>query len=339
MDNRKLGFSNIDVSRLCYGTLSFSKSQANLSVHDASDLLLYAQERGINFVDTAELYETYAHVGLAVKKSKSPFVVSTKSYAYDKESAAKSVEKARKEMNLDVIDIFMLHEQENTMTMLGHMQALEYYLEMKSKGIIRAVGLSTHAIEPVRSIIQAKSSLYKEVMPGWKNNWSEFDPTFYSDIDVIFPIINVSGIGLLDGTASDMIEAVEIAHSLGIGVLGMKILGGGNLLRNFKEAFDYALSIDCVDSFAIGMQSREEIDVNIALFENREIDSETLNKTMQKKRNLLIEDYCCGCGECIKLCGAKALSIIDGKATVNKERCVLCSYCARACKDFAIKVV
>ncbi len=428
MEKRLLGKSGIEVSKLCYGTLTFCGSQANLSPEEGGELLLYAASKGVNFIDTAELYGTYAHVAYAIKHSKTPLVISTKSYAYDRKGAKESLEKARREMNLDVIDIFMMHEQETVMTMLGHMQALEYYLEMKTKGIIRAVGISTHAIEPVQAVFQAKAfgnklphkeqfnkldininhiaeietnkiSLLNDTKTitnsdsnadyklldldninnininnininninnnninfnfnninssnninnsgssnnsnNWKAHWCEFEPRLYKEIDVIHPILNFSGIGLLDGTSKQMENAVREAHKVGVGIFGMKMFGGGNLFNDFEKATKYALNLDCADAYAVGMQSKMEIDMNIALFENRKVDQKLINQTRSRKRRLLVEEWCTGCGACVKECKAGAMSVsLDGKAMVNKDICVLCSYCARACRDFAIKVV
>ncbi len=96
-----------------------------------------------------------AHIPIreAIKKSNKDIVIATKSYAYSEESARASVEKARREMDVDVIDIFLLHEQESRLTLKGHREALEYYLSMKEKGIIKAVGVSTHNVEVVESSV------------------------------------------------------------------------------------------------------------------------------------------------------------------------------------------
>jgi aryl-alcohol dehydrogenase-like predicted oxidoreductase len=344
MERRLLGKTGIEVSRLCYGTLTMSRSQADLSAQEGGELIVHAAESGVDFIDTAELYGTYAHVRYALRHTSIPLVISTKSYAFDRQSARDSVEKARRELDADVIDLFMLHEQETVMTLLGHQEALDFYLSMKEKGMIRAVGISTHAIEPVRAIAQAKRMGQADgpspcPAPSCGSCWTEFDPGRYREIDVIHPILNRSGIGLLDGTASQMRTAVEEAHQAGVGIFGMKMLGGGNLFNEFDEAVAYALSLEAADAFAVGMQSRDEIDMNIALFEHREVPAAQLEKTRSRKRTLQIEDWCTGCGSCVKECKAGALRVADGKAKTDPDRCVLCSYCARACRDFAIKVI
>ena len=53
MKYRKLGTTNLNVSAICLGTMTFGEQNSQL---DGFELLDYAIERGVNFVDTAEIY-------------------------------------------------------------------------------------------------------------------------------------------------------------------------------------------------------------------------------------------------------------------------------------------
>ncbi len=310
----KLGNTGIEVSRLCFGGLVIGPLQKNMPVGQAAEVINRAFELGVNFIDTAELYGTYPHIREAVRRFGKLPVISTKSYAYTIEGAKASLEKAREELDMDVIDIFMLHEQESRLTLRGHREALDYYISAKQKGIVRAVGVSTHNIEVVEACAD---------MP---------------EIDVIHPLINIKGIGIGDGKIEDMLRAVERAHSNGKGIYSMKALGGGNLLKAFKESMDFVMELPFVDSIAVGMQSTEEVTANVRLF-NGEMSETELNGFLEKQvRKLHIDYWCEGCGKCVQRCRQGALSIIGGKAVVNYEKCVLCSYCGSACPQFAIKI-
>ncbi len=332
MERRKLGNSGIEVSRLCYGTLSFCAAQAGLSPEQGGDLLLYAMSRGITFFDTADSYGTYPHIRHAVRHASTLPVICSKTYAYDRAGAQAAVDRARRETGLDVIDLFLLHEQETTLTLHGHRDAFSYLLECKEKGWIRAIGISTHAIEPVRALTQA-------VEGQTDGLWVDLDIGPYRYADVVHPLLNVAGIGLLDGSAAAMVQAVRHAHRAGIGVFGMKMLGGGNLLSRFDEAVEFALGLDCVHSYAVGMQSLDEIEMDIALFEGREVPPSAMAAAKARRRRLLIEDWCTGCGACVERCADGAIQLVDGRAQPIPERCLLCGYCASVCRDFAIKVV
>ncbi len=311
----------IKVTKLCLGSLTVSPMQAALPLDRAAEVMAYAFDRGINFTDTAQYYENYHIVAAALKKCKAPekVQISSKTYAYSRELAKAAVDEARLALDRDVIDIFMLHEQESLNTLRGHMDALDYLFECKSKGIIRAVGASMHHIAAVRGVI----TLTERGIP----------------FDVIHPIFNKAGIGIADGDILEMEEAVKKAHSLGIGTFAMKSLGGGHLYASAEEAFDFVLSKDYIDSVAVGMQSEAEIDANISYFESKVFPSDAKAVLEKKKRTLLIEDYCEGCGACTERCTQNALKIENGRATVNMNKCVLCGYCSKVCPLFAIKVI
>lgn len=309
-----MGNTGLEVSKLCFGGLIIGPLQANLPPETGAEIILKSFELGVNFIDTAELYGTYSHIGKALKKTNKNIVVATKSYAYSAEGAKESLEKARKEMDIDVIDIFMLHEQESRLTLKGHREALEYYISMKEKGIIKAVGVSTHNVEVVEACCE---------MP---------------EVDVIHPIVNKAGIGIGDGTIDDMLKAVEKAYSVGKGIYSMKPLGGGNLIKSYKEAMDFVLNIPYIHSIAVGMQSIEEVVMNVCIFEGKEVPQDVQKSLENKKRHLHIDWWCEGCGKCVERCKQKALKLVDGKAKVEEEKCVLCSYCASVCPVFAIKV-
>ena len=316
MEKRKLGNTNIEVSRLCFGSLTISPLQTNQSYKEGGDLLLYGFENGINFVDTAELYENYKHIGHALKHwDRSKIIIATKSYAYSENTAENSLKKALKEMNTDYVDLFLLHEQESEHTIRGHYEAIEYFLKMKERGYIRGVGLSTHTITAVKGALK------------------------YKEIEVVHPIVNINGLGIQDGTIEDMLCALNDAHNSGKGIYGMKPLGGGNLLKDFQQCFDFVLDLPILDSIAVGMQSKEEVDVNIAIFEGREINRLSLEKIGAKKRKLLISEWCQGCGICVEHCNQNALRLVNGQATVDYSKCVLCGYCSKYCPHFCIKVV
>jgi len=338
VERRVLGRSGLPVSRLCYGTLTLSPSQADLPADAGGELLAYAFRQGVDFWDTAEIYGTYPHIRSALRQLGSRPVICTKTYAWNREMAAASLDLARRSLDLDVIDIVLLHEQETALTLDGHREAFAYLLEQKERGRIKAIGLSTHAIEPVLAITEAAGG-----SPGGAVSrpsvWQERDPGPYREADVIHPLLNLEGIGLLDGTAAGMVQACQAAHTAGIGVFGMKMLGGGHLLPRFEEAAAFALGLGCADAFAVGMQSQAEIDMNAALFSGRPVDPGILAATRARERRLVIGDWCTGCGACVRRCGERALRLENGRAVAEGGRCIFCGYCATVCRDFAIKVV
>ena len=315
MQYRPLGKAGPEVSRLCFGTLTLSPMQRSLRPQDGARLLIHARERGVNFLDTAELYDNYETIRLALRHDPD-WVVCAKSYCYDAATAQASLEKALRGIGRDYIDLFLLHEQESIHTLRGHEQALEYLARQKEKGVIGQTGVSTHFVGCVRSA------------------------RLFPHMDVIMPLINIAGVGIPDGSRAEMEAAAAEAHAAGIGVYGMKALGGGSLIARREEALRYALSLPFLDSVALGMQSLDEVDANCDFFEGHAPDPAVLARLDAQPRRLLVDFWCEGCGRCVARCKQKALSIgPDGKCRVDPAKCALCGYCAAACPQFCIKII
>lgn len=314
LQKNRLGRTGIEVSKLCFGSLTMTKMQKNLTVQEGGKLLSYGFERGINFVDTAQYYENYEYIREALKTiPRDRYIIATKSYAYDTQTAKAALEEALEKLDTDVIDLFLLHEQESVHTLRGHREALLYFQEMKEKGYIRALGLSTHRIEGVKAAID--------------------EPL----IEVIHPIFNEKGIGIVDGTVEEMEAELSVAHERGKGIYGMKALGGGHLIPTYAQSLTFVREKPFIDSIAIGMQSEAEVDCNVALVSgNRD---EMLEHSLERQpRKLLVAEYCIGCGACVRTCRQDGIRLIDGRAEPN-ENCILCGYCAIACPEFCIKVI
>ncbi len=309
-----LGNTEIKVSSLCFGTLTVSPLQCDFSTSDSADLFCYAIDQGINFFDTANLYGTYPPLKEAVKYKKD-IVIATKDYCYDEKTAQASLERALSGIGRDYVDIFLLHEQESVHTIRGHWEAIEFLLKRKKAGDIKAIGLSTHFVSAVMAVAQ------------------------YDELDIIHPIYNMRGLGIVDGSREDMLDAINLAVDKSKGIYLMKALGGGHLIPKADEAFKAAMKVDGIGSIAVGMKTQSEVDLNVSIFSKIEPTKELRQKVSTEKRKLLIHDWCTGCGSCVTSCDKGAISIIDSRATVDENKCVLCGYCAAKCKDFCIKVI
>ena len=314
LKKNNLGSTNIKVSSLCFGTLTVSPLQCNFTSESAADLFVYAIDRGINFFDTAALYDTYIPLKKAVKY-KNDIVIATKDYCYDEKTAEKSLHTALKGIGRDYVDIFLLHEQESIHTIRGHFEAIEYLIKRKEKGEIGAIGLSTHFVAAVEA-----ASLVPE-------------------IEVIHPIYNSRGLGIADGSKAEMGEAIKALIDKDKGIYLMKALGGGHLISEAGAAFREVLDLRGISSIAVGMKSTEEVDYNISVFSGAEPENEIKDRLDKTQRRLYIHDWCSGCGKCITACDKGALSLENGKAKVDMSKCVLCGYCAARCRDFCIKVI
>ncbi len=64
----------------------------------------------------------------------------------------------------------------------------------------------------------------------------------------------------MDANPATVISVLKQMKAAGKGVIGMKILGAGALRNKVDESLQFALSLDCVDCFTIGSESRAEME-------------------------------------------------------------------------------
>lgn len=316
MQYNVLGKTGIKVSKLCFGSLTVSPLQANINPEDAGSVIEEAVALGINFIDTAQLYRNYPHIrnGIDRLKEKDKLVIATKAVPKKGEDFSKAVEEARLALNRDVIDIFHLHGEKDMQSLKDHQSALDTLFNYKAKGKVRAVGISTHYVAGVYAAIEA-------------------------GLDVVHPMFNKQGLGIVDGTIEQMEEAIKTAREKGLGVYAMKALGGGNLHNRAAECLDYVINFPYCDSIAVGMKTKEEVRANVSFFENGKFTDEEINSLKRNEKKLFIEEFCKDCGKCVKFCHQSALSLVNGKAVCDTSKCVLCGYCSTVCPGFCIRVV
>ena len=312
----RLGRTELQVSRLVYGTLPLGPLQANLSPKSGGELIRHALDSGVNMLDTAELYGTYKHIREALRDFDKKVHVISKTHAATAADARKHVEHALREMDLPKLDVVHLHGARLDNPFVDRAEVFAELKQMKREGLIDFIGLSTHYICAVRQAAD------------------------HPDVDVIHPLINRTGMGILDGSAAEMAAAIAYAASKDKGIYGMKALAGGNLIKSARESFRYVLKLDGMHAFAIGMLTKAEIDGNLSLVNNDIAEAATWVELEKRERKIqIMEQFCKGCGACVPACTNHGIYLKEGKAKIKREDCILCGYCAAACPDFIIRVV
>jgi aryl-alcohol dehydrogenase-like predicted oxidoreductase len=311
-----LGATGLVVSPLIFGTLPLGPLQANVAPSEGGRLIRYALEQGVTMLDTAELYGTYPHIRAGLNGYSGPVTIASKTHAADGSTARAHVERALRELRLERLDIIHMHGARIRSPFTERAEVFETLQRMKEEGKIGHVGLSSHYIEAIRAA--AASPL----------------------VEVVHPLINRTGMGILDGSAAEMAAAIAQCAAAGKGVYAMKALAGGNLISEARSAISYVMGLPGVHALALGMLSTEEIDANFSLLDGATADDAVWSRLEKKRRRLqIMTPFCTGCGQCVDACHSNALSLVDGKACVDEGACVLCGYCATACPEFMIRVV
>ncbi len=313
MEYRPLGKTGLMMSRIAFGALTMGPLGANLPPEQAVALVERALDCGINFIDTAQHYRNYSLLAPALFDREQPPVIACRSFASTYDEMAFAVEEARIGLKRNKIEIFMLHEIRNMTDFQERAGAWGYLQDAKAIGIVGAIGISTHSAEVAAAAADVKH------------------------MDVVHTLLNYRGIGILDGGLQEMLQAVHKLHSTGIGVYGMKILGGGALMHQAKEAFTWFLMQDDLSGAAVGFRDTAEIDAACAYLQGRDNPDE--QKISVLDRNLVFdkEPRCHGCGKCVKRCPQGALTLDEKRQAVwDKSLCLFCGYCIGECPWFCL---
>src|SRR5271165_4073895 len=233
-----LGSTGIRTSRLAMGTGTVGSghhsNQTALGVKGLSDLLLNGYDQGLRFFDAADSYGSHPHVAEALKHvPRDQVTVLTKSWARDAAGMRADLDRFRRELGTDYLDVCLMHcltEGDWTERYKGTMDALS---EAKEKGIIRSHGCSCHSIEALRAAA--------------KSPWVEID------------LARINPVGAyMDADPTTVVGVLKEMKAAGKALVGMKILGQGKLRDRQDEAIKYALSLGLLDAFTIGAESKQE---------------------------------------------------------------------------------
>jgi 1-deoxyxylulose-5-phosphate synthase len=237
-DTITLGKTGIKTSRLAMGTgtvgFGHHSNQTALGVKGLSTLLLNGYDHGLRFFDSADAYGSHPHVAEALKQlPRDKVTVLTKTWSRDPKTAREDLDRFRRELGTDYLDICLMHCLTEGDWPERYKGVMDVFSEAKEKGIIRAHGCSCHSIEALRAA--ARSA------------WVEVD------------LARINPIGShMDAPPQEVVSVLREMKSQGKGIIGMKILGQGDLRNRVDDAIRYALSLGVLDAFTIGAESRSE---------------------------------------------------------------------------------
>lgn len=246
-DRVKLGNTGIEMSRMAMGTGTHgyggaSNQTRQLGIKGVADMLRAAFDDGINFWETADQYGSHPHVGEALKKVKrEEVVILTKTNSNSYEAVKKDLDRFRKELGTDYMDIILLHavtDPQWNQKMKGAMEALA---EAKEEGIIRAHGISCHSIGALET---AADEAWVEV------DLARFNP----------------GGARMDADVETVTRVLTRMKDNGKAIIGMKVYGCGELLDKKDECLQFQTGSGLTDAFTMGLESIEHLrDIQIRL--------------------------------------------------------------------------
>ncbi len=240
-DRVALGHSGLLVSRLAQGTGTYGFGHASnqtrqLGLGGLADLLRAGIDQGLNFWDLADVYGSHAHAREALKTvRRDKVVIMTKSWSRDERGMRADLDRFRRELGVDQIDLVLLHCLTDPQWTTSAAGAMDVLSDAKAKGVIRAHGVSCHSLGALKTAAAS--------------DWVEVDLARLNPARV-----------QMDGAVTDVVAVLAEMKRKGKGVIGMKILGAGALRGQVDVALHHALASPVLDCFTIGAESRAELD-------------------------------------------------------------------------------
>lgn len=235
-----LGKTGIHTSRLACGTGTVGgrkhSHQTALGLEGLGDLLWRGYDNGVRFFDTADSYGSQPHVAEALKHvPREKVTILTKADDRDPDRMRATIDRMRSELNTDYIDILLMHCMVEDNWTQRFRPVMDVLSEAKEKGWIRAHGCSCHKIEALREAAQSP--------------W----------VEVILSRLNPIG-SHMDADPDTVKAALAMGKANGKGIIGMKILGEGDLRHRQDEGLHFALNSGVLDAFTIGAENASEQD-------------------------------------------------------------------------------
>ena len=236
----ELGPDKVKLSRLAMGTGTSgfggsSNQTRQLGVKGMVDLVWFGYDNGVTFWDSADQYGSHPHLKGALKHiPREKVAIMTKTHAKTYEEMRRDLDRYKKELGTDYIDIVLLHAMREVDWPTQRKGAMEYLSEMREKGVVKTHGVSCHSLPALKTAA--------------KTPWVHVD----------LARINPMGVAM-DADPATVKDVLRNMKSKGKGIIGMKILGAGKMRRRVDEMLSHALAMDFIDTFTIGAESIQEL--------------------------------------------------------------------------------
>ena len=240
-DRIKLGPRNIQLSRLAMGTGTrggngSSNQTRKLGYNGVAELFRAAYDQGVNFWDSADQYGSHTYLREALKTvPRDKVVIVTKSNSTSAAAMKADIDRFRKEIGVDTIDVLLMHKMEAADWPARMRGCMDVISEARDRGIIRSHGVSCHTLQ----------ALETAASEPW--------------VEVTFSRLNPAGLHM-DAEPAKVVAVLRKMKAAGKGVVGMQILGQGDLRTKVDEALQFATAQDCLDCMTIGSESRTEFE-------------------------------------------------------------------------------
>lgn len=216
MEYTKLGKTDIEISKLCVGCMSFGKAGTmhdwTLNEKDSEEIVKHALELGINFFDTANGYSagtSEEYLGKAVKNNiaRDKVVIASKVYFNEgrlsRSAIMREIDGSLKRLGTDYLDLYIIHRFDYDTPIEETMEALN---DLVKAGKVRAIGASA----------MYGYQFYNMQIAARDNGWTEFS-AMENHYNLLY--------------REDERELIPICKQMGVSLMPYSSLAAGHLAR------------------------------------------------------------------------------------------------------------
>lgn len=211
-------------------------------------LLQHAYDRGFRMFDCADSYGTHGIMAEAMNSmDRDKLMLTSKIWTRKKGGIPEDerpdadivVDRFRKELQTDYIDLVQIHCMVDANWTDNERKQMDILENLKAKGIIRAHGTSVHSLEAMKTAVD--------------------DPW----VDVLHARINPYGIAMDKPDPKEVVKVIHKLHASGKGVIGMKLVGNGDLKEEGEKmdhTLRFVLGLGSVDMMIVGFENEGQVD-------------------------------------------------------------------------------
>jgi aryl-alcohol dehydrogenase-like predicted oxidoreductase len=243
-----LGRSNLKVTRLAFGTGSFSGHvQQQLGQEGFTKLVRHAYDRGIRFFETSESYGASQQMLATALKGipRENYQLMSKVTTNEGVDPMARFDEMRKASGTDYFDIMLLHWQHTGTWVKDTRNWQDAILECEHRQTIKTHGASVHGLPALRQV--PGTEWLQIAMIRMNHKGTRMDAEIAE--------------GPFTGNVTEVVSHVKQVKKEGMGVISMKLIGEGVFNHEDRQkAMRFAFREAGVDCVTVGYKSPNEID-------------------------------------------------------------------------------
>jgi len=261
-----LGKTRLEINRIGFGGIPIQR----VNEKQAVETVLYAVEKGIDFIDTSRVYTTSERrIGIALQQTDKKVTLASKSKGRTSDDVRADLEISLRELQRDYIELYQCHlirDEHEYKQVISSGGALEGLMKAKEEGLIGHIGITSHSLDILDRAL---------------------DDGFFETIMVCFSFI--------EPLARESIIPKAIGKN--VGCIAMKPFSGG-VVDDARLALKYVLTLPGI-LVLVGTEHKDLIGENWEVFQNSWELNDQEKKDIERIRKSHEKNFCRRCDYCL----------------------------------------